>query len=773
VDYLIQYFNARKEDKVMLKSKKNLVLLTALVVVLTGPLFGQTIPPEGSEGKLIAVIKSNASHKEQADACRQLSIIGTKNAVPALAELLGDEKLSHMARYGLEPIPDPAVDEALREALGKLKGRPLVGVIGSIGVRRDARAVTALAMLLHNPDPDVEKAASRALGSIGTSDAAKALMIAIEADSTRVNWLARHEGLLRCAENLAADGKRSEAIRIYDQLRKLDDAAHQVRGGALRGAILTRGNDGKIPRRPGETFQRWIQRKKNGVTLLLEQLRSDDYIMFSAAVQASQDLPGPDVTRVLTTELKKLPADNQILIIQTLGKRGDTAAVPTLSDLAKRGDTNVRMAAIKALPDIGDASTAPALAELMTDSDADISKAAQEALGSLPGREADTAVMAMLNSSDTNRQLKALEMIERRRMTKVSAALLKATRDDDESVRTASIRVLGGLSEEVRFPVLIELLVNAGSSSEIRAAERALSAACTREAKPSAGKVTIRRAVYSAIGEGGSADVTKKVGKIVASGSLSVAASNANFGDPAPGIPKQLLVEYTVAGIAHTKTIREGETLTLTAGATPEIFIDQLCSALAKAPIPQKLALLRILRVAQGPRALKAIHAATKDTNADVSSEAISVLCGWPTTDALPDVLELTRTATDNKVRILALRGTIRLIPLQDVRVQKKLAAFKEILPLVGRNEEKKLLLGALATVPAAEALSMVMGHLDNPAIKNETCFAAVAISEKIVQKNPREVADSLQKVLRATDNRDLTRRARKILNQAKQAAGR
>jgi HEAT repeat protein len=502
-------------------------------------------------------------------------------------------------------------------------------------------------------------------------------------------------------------------------------------------------------------------------------LLSDDYILFSAAVQTAQEIRGGEVTKALTAGMKGLPADNQILIIQTLGKRGDAAALPALFALTKSGAKPVRIAAIRALPDIGDTSAAPGLLELLTDADSEISKAAQEAFAALPGRESDAAVMAMLNSRDTNRQLKALELIERRRMTNVSSALLKATRDNDESVRTASIKLLGDLGGEVKFPVLVELLVNARSSSEIRAAERALSAACTREAKPSAGKVTIRRAVYKAIGEGGSADVTKKVAKIVAGGSLSVAASNANFGDPAPGIPKQMLVEYTVAGVAHTKTVREGDTLTLSAAATPKAFIDQLFSALARASTPQKLALLRVLRAAQGPRALDAIRAATKDANAEVRSEAVSVLCGWPTADALPDVLGLTRKATDNRVRILALRGAIRLIPLQDTSVQKKLAAFKEILPLVQRNEEKKLLLGALGTVPSAEALSMAMKHLDNPATKNEACFAAVAISEKIVQQKPREVADALRKVLQATDNRNVTRRARQILNTAKQRAGR
>ena len=53
------------------------------------------------EAKLIAVVnKSDASLKDKADACRVLSLIGTKESVAPLAALLGDEKLSHLARYG-------------------------------------------------------------------------------------------------------------------------------------------------------------------------------------------------------------------------------------------------------------------------------------------------------------------------------------------------------------------------------------------------------------------------------------------------------------------------------------------------------------------------------------------------------------------------------------------------------------------------------------------------------------------------------------------------
>src|SRR5664279_4686386 len=119
------------------------------------------------EKKLIAVLKSDAPEKEKADACRELARVGTKDAVAPLAALLPDEKLSHMARYGLETIPSPAVDEVLRDAAGKLHGSQLVGVIGSIGVRHDTKAVEILANLLHDSDNDVAQAAARALGKVG------------------------------------------------------------------------------------------------------------------------------------------------------------------------------------------------------------------------------------------------------------------------------------------------------------------------------------------------------------------------------------------------------------------------------------------------------------------------------------------------------------------------------------------------------------------------------------------------------------------------------
>jgi hypothetical protein len=194
------------------------------------------------EAKLIAVLKSSATPLERGEACRELGRIGSHAAVAPLAGLLGDDKLSHMARYGLEPIPDPAVDEALRDAARKLQGRPLIGVIGSIGVRRDAKAVDLLAKRLKDSDADVMHAAARALGSIGTNAAAKALE-SVLANTPAPNRLAVAEGLFRCAEALGTHGQRGDALAIYDRLNRAE-VPQQVRDGAAKKLQALRQEEG-------------------------------------------------------------------------------------------------------------------------------------------------------------------------------------------------------------------------------------------------------------------------------------------------------------------------------------------------------------------------------------------------------------------------------------------------------------------------------------------------------------------------------------------------
>jgi len=113
------------------------------------------------------------------------------------------------------------------------------------------------------------------------------------------------------------------------------------------------------------------------------------------------------------------------------------------------------------------------------------------------------------------------------------------------------------------------------------------------------------------------------------------------------------------------------------------------------------------------------------------------------------------------------------LIRDESLSTEDRVLMCKAANTLVQRDEEKKILLGVLGTVPAVDTLSIAMAYLDDPTNTDEGSFAAVAISEKIVDREPDKVVAALQKVMKATNNKEVINRAKAILDKANKAAER
>ncbi len=183
------------------------------------------------EARLAAVVASNAPQAGKLLACKQLSRIGGAACVSAVAALVTDETLGHVARYALERIPAPEAGVALRAALEKASPKLKVGIINSLGVRRDAASVAALCALAR--DGEVAAAAVAALGDIGGAEAVKALE-KLAAAAPKELALIIADARVGCAERFLAEGKREEAKAIYKALEASPQAAH-VKEAARRG----------------------------------------------------------------------------------------------------------------------------------------------------------------------------------------------------------------------------------------------------------------------------------------------------------------------------------------------------------------------------------------------------------------------------------------------------------------------------------------------------------------------------------------------------------
>jgi HEAT repeat protein len=189
------------------------------------------------EPELIEVLKAaDSSVFARNVACRQLALIGTKASVPVLASMLTNEQLSHYARYAIKPIPDPAVDDALRATLPKVKGKLLCGMLDTIGHRGDTKAIEPVAKLVLSADVEVAQAAAASLGQISGPVAAKALLDALP----RTRGVVHHavaDSCLVCAEGLIAQGDTKQAVAMYDTLAR-PDMPRTVRDAAMHALIV-------------------------------------------------------------------------------------------------------------------------------------------------------------------------------------------------------------------------------------------------------------------------------------------------------------------------------------------------------------------------------------------------------------------------------------------------------------------------------------------------------------------------------------------------------
>jgi hypothetical protein len=122
---------------------------------------------------------------------------------------------------------------------------------------------------------------------------------------------------------------------------------------------------------------------------------------------------------------------------------------------------------------------------------------------------------------------------------------------------------------------------------------------------------------------------------------------------------------------------------------------------------------------------------------------------------------------------MICLRGYLALAGHADLSTGQRLAMCRQAAALVQKSEEKKLLLAALSGISSLEALDLIKPYLDDPATMAEAGAGIVDISDKLLQgkgsaKLAPKLIEPLEQVTHSAVSPDLTKRAQKLLDQAK-----
>lgn len=586
---------------------------------------GENDPSPERERELIEILLSDAPKADKALACKHLAVHASSEAVPVLAELLADEELASWARIPLEAIPDPSADEALRNALDSLEGELLVGVINSLGVRRDPQSVATLTDQLQNQDAAVASAAAAALGHVGGTAASDALEGALVGASAEVSS-AIAEGLVLCAERSLAEGDASRAVAIYDEVRGAD-VPLQRKLEATRGAILARGDD--------------------GIPLLLEQFQSPEKPLFQIALSTFREFPGSQVDKVLATEFAKMSPPRAALTVQAMADRKDTLVLAAVLTAAQDGPQQVRVAAIEALGRAGDGSCLAPLLEIAQEADAELVQPAKASLAVLPGEGVDQDILARVESAQGKAYPLLLELVGERRIAAVDT-LVEALDHSDGAVRSAALTSLGQTVTPDDLSVLMTQVLSPRHQEDAEVAQRAL----------------------------------------------------------------------------RTASVRMPD---------PDACAAQLTDAMQRAAVPTQCVLLEILGEVGGAKSLDTVAAAARSNEDQLRDVSSRVLGRWMTIDAAPVLLELAQSGPDDKYRIRALRGYLRIARQFNMSRGEHVAMCREALQAASQPAERQLILDILRRYPNVEALKLaIQVGQQTPELKSAASQATLAIAHKL-----------------------------------------
>lgn len=414
------------------------------------------------EKRLIRLIDADATPDAIQFACKQLYLIATDASIPALTNLLSNEKTIDAARYVLERMPSAAAGDAMRQAISVATGAARSGLVNSLGERREPESVPLLAPLLRDADPVIADAAAQALGKIGGADATKALLTALNT-STEDRYPYLLSAVLVAAETGMERGDQDTARSVYENLLRSGNP-RLARVAGLHGIAALDG--------------------MQSVPMLIEAFNENNPDMRTAAALAVRELADERAVQSLIAQLSGLPPASQQLVIEALGDRGERASMGAVLAAVRSPDPHVVLSAVKALAAVGDESAVPVLAAVAANAEGDLQQAARRSLERLRGNDVDSALMAGLSDAGASVRTEIVRALGERGAEVALPVLLNAAADSDENVRAQAFVSLARLAGSEQLKPLVGLVAAEQNDMARTEGERALMAAVVRGGDP-------------------------------------------------------------------------------------------------------------------------------------------------------------------------------------------------------------------------------------------------------------------------------------------------
>jgi len=182
--------------------------------------------------------------------------------------------------------------------------------------------------------------------------------------------------------------------------------------------------------------------------------------------------------------------------------------------------------------------------------------------------------------------------------------------------------------------------------------------------------------------------------------------------------------------------------------------------------VKKQCSLLSVLGKIGDSNALPRLRKALNSDNIESKGAAIRALAEWPTSEPAVDLLKAAENSENRVHRILALRGSVRLLGLDSKRApEETIEMYKKAMTLASDAGERKRVLSGLAKAKSLDALQMSADYLQDKTLFREAEFAVVKIAEDIYENFPQQTRDVLEMIVQTSKNDPLRQQAQEVIN--------
>jgi HEAT repeat protein len=385
-------------------------------------------------------------------------------------------------------------------------------------------------------------------------------------------------------------------------------------------------------------------------------------------------------------------------------------------------------------------------------------------------RDATKALTEMLPQLDPYYQTQILGLIADRGDLSSVKPVKAVLNSQDESVKLAAIEALTHIGGDEAAESLLEIA--AGSQGTVAKAARDGLAVMVGpgvedviKAGAASGDVNRRVVAISLLGERRTAGAVESLLGYAgdADGNISAAAfkalaSVANSGDVATLANLLVKTKDSQTRQNAVATLKSVLARCTDKDAAAKVVIKQMESSEPQA----RLSLLTTLSALGGPTALKAVTEAAQSSDEALREAGIRTLGDWPDYEAAQVLLGIASgQQTSLTHHVLAIAGAVRLIkagtsaPLSD-RADLCFSAFD----YARRDEEKKLAISAMGSVPDKRVAERLLELVKNDALKIEAGLAAVELAGNMARTDRQAAQDLAQKIRELNLSDEINRRA-------------